>query len=590
MTETTVGREPVQIVEIQQPLCVNTFGVAPCTAVGTADQKCYNTVASCLDSGGAKTNFALGTPLSLYFSSGDIADRDVPNLPYIIPSLVSVSTMPTRINLAGANPDAQGLGNRANCTLVFADHPHTDRLVDPYLSGRSWNPMSADRGSFWSRWLVRNKYRQNIVIKVYEGYIGQALGAMKVRQYFLESVSADWATGRITVIGKDVLARIEERKAQAPAASPGRLYADIPAGATSFEIANAGPGDYAASGTLRIGDEILTYASTLATANGITVSGVTRGTDSTVAATHTAGDSAQQCLRYTDQAPDVILSDLLTTYGGIVGSYLDTANWATEVGTYLALYRLTALITEPIAVSTLISEICQQSLVYLWWDERASLVKMKAIRGIDAQPPVLSAEKNILAGSFSIEEKPRERSSKVVIHYNRQFPTRGLDDVTAYASQVVLANLESEQASRYGEPSIRRIFSRWLAQDTLAANTATKIITRFVDVPSECTFRLDAKDRDYWVGDTVSISHHLDVDVYGTRRIRNWTIVQAEEVIPGELVEYVAEDTTLYGRINYIMAPGAANYPGAALVPFKNCYIGNALGLLSDGSPCGRIS
>jgi len=63
--ERTVGREPVQIVEIKQPLCQNTFGVAPCTATGTADQKCFNTRATCLDT----PNFALGTPLSLFFSA-----------------------------------------------------------------------------------------------------------------------------------------------------------------------------------------------------------------------------------------------------------------------------------------------------------------------------------------------------------------------------------------------------------------------------------------------------------------------------------------------------------------------------------------
>jgi hypothetical protein len=102
--------------------------------------------------------------------------------------------------------------------------------------------------------------------------------------------------------------------------------------------------------------------------------------------------------------------------------------------------------------------------------------------------------------------------------------------------------------------------------------------------------KLDAKDRTYWVGDTLRISHFLDVDSFGVRQIRNWTIVSAEETVPGQIVDYVLEDTTLYGRIHYIMASGAADYPGAASAPFKNCYIGDANGLLSDGTPCGRIT
>ena len=92
MTETTVGREPVQIVEIRQPFCAHVFGTAPCTATDPADRKCYNTRATCRDS----ANFALGTPLSLFFATGRVAEMEIEGAPYIIPSLVSVSTTPTR--------------------------------------------------------------------------------------------------------------------------------------------------------------------------------------------------------------------------------------------------------------------------------------------------------------------------------------------------------------------------------------------------------------------------------------------------------------------------------------------------------------
>jgi len=60
--------------------------------------------------------------------------------------------------------------------------------------------------------------------------------------------------------------------------------------------------------------------------------------------------------------------------------------------------------------------------------------------------------------------------------------------------------------------------------------------------------------------------------------------------VAGERVRYTVADTTLYGRIFYIMAADAADYPGYDAAPFKNCYIGNADGLLSDGEQSGRIS
>ena len=55
-------------------------------------------------------------------------------------------------------------------------------------------------------------------------------------------------------------------------------------------------------------------------------------------------------------------------------------------------------------------------------------------------------------------------------------------------------------------------------------------------------------------------------------------------------IEVDCRDTTPYGKVNFIMAAGSPPYPGAALVPFKNAYIGDADGLLSDGSPCARIT
>ncbi|MEO1108257.1 MAG: hypothetical protein AAFX90_10075 [Pseudomonadota bacterium] len=585
MNETTPGREIVQIVELVQPFCANTFGSAPCTATGTGATKCYNTRATCQDT----VNFALGTPLSLFFSRGNVADRGVVGAPYIIPSLLSVSTAPTKINLAVSDRNSQGLGQRALCTIVFQDHPHTDRRVDPYVDERPWDPMSADRGSFWSRWLVRNRYRQNIEIKVYEGYAGQTLAEMKMRRYFLSDVSQVSADGRVTIRGKDILARVEERKAQAPQASPGLLFTGINASATSFLVANAVIDDYPASGTLRINSEIMTYTGRSTSGDNVLFTGVTRGRDNTVADAHDVDDAVQECLRYTAQPVDTLLTDLLTTWGGIDPSWLDTANWATEVGTYLSFYDLTALITEPQSVSKLISEIQEQALCFLWWDERESLIKLRAVRGIDEQPDLLTEGVNVIATSVTFTEKPKERASQVWVYYNQNDFTEDEDKPKSYKSQFVIANLESETDELYGEPSIRKIYGRWLPSDALAQNTASKIITRYVDVPAQIRFRLDAKDRNYWVGDTVEIEHFRDVDQYGEKRRRFWMITSAEEKRPGELIEYVAEDTTLYGRINYIMADSAPDYPGAASAPFRNCYIGDASGLLSDGSPSGRI-
>ena len=135
-------REVVQIVEIKQPFCSLFHGTSPCTATETGDDKCFNTRSTCNDT----DNFDLSS-FSLYFSKGNIGNRKGPAYltdvdgafitdvdgafiitesdwpTYTIPSLVSVSTVPARINIAGADDDAKPIGMRASCNIVFQDHP-----------------------------------------------------------------------------------------------------------------------------------------------------------------------------------------------------------------------------------------------------------------------------------------------------------------------------------------------------------------------------------------------------------------------------------------------------------------------------------
>lgn len=585
MTEMTPGREPVQIVEIRQPLCSRTFGVLPCSATGDASTKCYNTRATCR----AAASFALGAPLRLFFAAGRVAEQGIDGVPYLMPGLISVSTAPTRINLAGANPDAAGLGNRAVCSIVLADQEHTDRRVDPYQPERPWDTLDGTRGTFWARWMVRNLYRQGIELRVYEGYAGQALSEMTDRRYFLEDVTGP-ADGRVTITGQDILARVEARKAQAPVASPGKLVATITSSATTFDTNNCTTADYPASGIVRINDEIMTYGSRSAITGGVRFSSVVRARFNTVAQAHDLDGTVQLCLRYVAARVDDIAEDLLTTYAGVDPTWLDLAGWTTEVTEQLSLVLLTALITTPTAVADLLSDLQVQAQVNMWWDERDALVRLRAIRGLTALPSLLTAETHILANSFGLNEKPRERASQVWVYWGRRDFIKATDDPKAYASLSISADLQSEAPELYGEASIRKVFGYWLPTGALAETAASKIITRFSVVPRECQFRLDAKDRSIWVGDTVRISHFLDVDEFGNRRIRNWTIISAEEVVPGEVVQYTAEDTTLYGRISFIMPAGSADYPGAALAPFRSAYIGNAAGLLSDGAPSARIN
>ena len=583
--EATPGRQPVTIVQIDQPFCSNTFGTAPCTATGAAGAECYNTFGTCQD----KTNFSRSTK-QLYFSDGSAGCRlvGVDADKYVIPSLVSVSTSPTKINLSGANPNATGLGNRAVCSITFQDHPDTDRSVDPYVSTRGHDQLK--RGSFWSKWFARNKYRQNILITIYEGYSGQLLSEMMSRKYFLQSVSGPDSSGRVKITGKDILARLEERKSNAPSASPGVLYANISESDMTLDVVGAVLSDYPASGTIRIGSELIKYTSTVLSVDKITFTLSERGSDGSIAATHSQKDAVQECVRYENAKIYDVLQDLLVSWSGIDQAYLNTPAWAVEFDTHLPAYRLTTVISEPTAVSKLVADLQIECQFYAWWDERSALVNVRAIRGVDAGITRLTEESNILENSLSIVEKPEQRASQVWIYHTVRDYTNGINDVNRYKSTEVVANLSSEGINEYGEPSVRKIYSRFLQSSALAFSTATRILNRYSDAPRICEFALDAKDRKIWVGDTVEISHRIDVDETGARKINRWTITSAEEFIAGDKIRYTAEDTTVYGLIRYIMPAGSGDYQGYDVSPDKNCYIGDAAGLLSDGAQAGRIS
>ncbi|WP_428516271.1 hypothetical protein [Roseovarius sp.] len=574
---TQPGREVVQIVELIVPICANVFGTSPCTATGTGDQKCFNTRATCLDA----ENFDGSGTLSLFFSRQSVAERRIEGADYIIPSLRSVSTAPTKINLSAVDPDATGLGNRAVCDIELMDHPHTDRVVDPYLADRSYDPMA--RGSFWTKWLRRWKYRQNITVKVYEGYAGQALADMIKRQYVLIEVSGPDASGRVRLKGKDILHKLEERKAQCPEASPGVLRTALLAGAKALAVAGASLSDYPASGLLRIGDEFIAYSALSGVDGVLTFTVSERGAENTVAADHDAEAAVQLCKQYTAATVQEIVEDLLTTHAGIDPAMIDSAgSFAQEVSRHLSSYRLNTIISDPVAVNKLIAELQAQCGFFIWWDERVALIKMRAIRGLETEPPTLTERDHIMPG-LSVSELPRNRVSQAWVYFSVRDWTQSLDAVNFRQVQVV-ADLASESEDRHGDPSIRKYFSRWLPTGNLAFSSGFKIVNRYSEIPSEAGFQVDAKDgHEYWVGDVFYLSHGRLVDAHGAPVIEQWTVVSADEVVPGETVEYVVENTQLYGRVYEWMADDAGVYPGTS-AEFAAAYWGDSDGLLSDGT------
>jgi hypothetical protein len=126
------GDETIVFLEIDQPLCAQTYGVAPCAAVlgTTGTSKCYNSRVTCQD----VPDYTPGT-LTLRFSR---PQEGLGQYGYVIPSMEDApTTTPTSINLANMDPSSKGFGRREVVNITLNDHRHSDLLVDKYRLERA---------------------------------------------------------------------------------------------------------------------------------------------------------------------------------------------------------------------------------------------------------------------------------------------------------------------------------------------------------------------------------------------------------------------------------------------------------------------
>lgn len=546
MSENTrIGREPLSVVTVSQDYCTRSHGTAPCTASG---EPCFNTRATCQD----PANYDVGVlPLNFVKSGGpQLTDGQY------IPSLLSVEVSPAQINPGGAAKSVSALGRRASVTAVFQDHPHTDKGVDEYVSQRPYDPLT--RSTMWAKWRARNPYYLNRALDFASGYFkdGQLVDGISRRFVLTDMVGPD-ASGRVRITAKDILTLLDGDKAQAPLVSTGTLSADISEAAGTATLSPAGVGDleYLASGFVSRGGEVMEY-----TRAGDVLTFVQRGARGTTAGSHSAGDAVQMCLVYEAEKPADILYDILLNYAKIPAGYLDKTQWDAEQLGYLPRLYST-IITEPESVATLVAEMCEQMYFTVLYDERVSLVKIRAVRPFaDETVTELNGDQHLVEDSVSWGDLNDQLITQVWVYYGRIDPTQKLDQISNYTTRENISVLENEAPEKYGTSRIKKIFSRWLDSSNAAAavDLGSKVLALYANAPRECSFTLDAKDRDLWLADFVRIVHRNRVDQYGNPLPVNLQIRQAAEVQLGSRFAYVAQEFIPY-QADEVLDPDVRN-------------------------------
>lgn len=580
-----VGRKPITVVEIDVDFCSNTYGSAPCTAaVGTTGaQKCYNTFGGCQDT----ANYAKTTKTYRFCTQTTL----LPVGTNILPCVLDVDTVPTKI-------DTKGLSERAVLKIRFKDFPHHDRGIDPYVnedtltSGRSDTPAD-QRGTFWGKFIARNKFLVNRPVRIKRGYIG-ANGLdtsfstdFQTELYFIDRVELN-RDGTATLVAKDILKFAENKNAKAPAPSEGELNAGISAGATSLTLNSGAGAAYGTSGKVRINDEIMSFAGR----STDTLTGLTRGTDGTTAAAHDAGDLVQLCLEYSSDPVQDILEDLLQNYAGVSASYIPKTDWDAEATDFLSSYSYSTVLSEPTGVQELVQEITNHSGINLWWDNVDQEIKLKAISQPLATTSIVSlTDDDIIRDSMRVRVLEKERLSRVIVLFEPISQVADFGKQSSYSQANVIIDADAETSNEYGSESSRLIKSRWMPSDAVVNDMASRLLNRLRNAPRELTFRLDAKDSGLKTGDQFFYTGRYVQDEDGNNKPLKYLVTQSREVEHGSIWEFTAVEFASLSGTTGLVGPNTLNDFTSESDANKLTYafVCNASELMSDGSPGYRI-
>jgi len=569
---------------------------------GTAARYCHNTWSTCPSSAtklkmnlDGRIRWRFMQPVGGVRFDGDFTDLDDQATPAIPVAKLSVRTSPASLNIAALMDGKSPFGVTGTVTVSMADFVWDDTWGDYYKAARGTLPTR----TFWTTWLARNRLPPQMELVIYEGYVGDALAAMRQRIYLVDGIDGP-SDGAITIKGSDPLRKARGKTALFPPADAGRLYEAITASATAMTIAateEAFVSDVHGLTTrraIRIGNEIIEYTGYTALGSGLySLSGVSRAIGGTVAAAAQAGAKVTRCGHF----QGVVLADvakyLLTDYTPIPDAYIDTAGWATETETWLSIGALADVwIPEATAVEDLLGELCQQGQFMVYWDEWASLIRMKAVAPPTDTVVHLTDDNAIIADSAQVSAEPDARLTRIAVYYD---PAAWTDISKAGCRSFSLeVHGDEEQEKAGGEPRQREIVARWVSTESQAVKIIGRTFLRALTSPRILNMVLDAKDGPVvTVGSIVDVTTRALTDVDGNPTQTRWEIISSSPGKPGQTYQVEAQDYGLSGKryCRMMAASATADYASATATEKETGgYMAAADGTMSDGSEGYRIA
>lgn len=564
------SRIPVFTLDIDLPWCGNTYGVAPCTASGPSGSECYHSYRTCQD----KANFDKTAKTVSLCTPGAPLPADVQSRPYIKKDGVQLS--PTEID------PYKGLAVRASATVACQDEPCPDHEFDPYHATRA----SVAGGSFWSRLLARFPY-SNLPARLKRAYFtdGWDAGDFTTEHYIIESITGPDSSGNVQIKMKDLL-QLSTKKL-VPAPTPGKLAAVLGTNDLSMTLETGNGAYYAASGHVRVGDQIIRYTSNAGDVLSWPDS-TYRSQFGTTAVEQAVGDGVQQCKVYDGVRVHEVIEDLCNE-SGIADANIDlTGNEADDDQWLGVRYAITTCLSEPTQVSTYLEEIAQQTGGAIWLDPEAQKVKY---RYIGPQSPgalvgsTLTRTANLIDGQTRIVPQDSLRLTRAAVYYNLVTATSNTREGKNYLRPALFIDADAESDNEYGDVRDQVIYSRWFTADNDLAMQGfiARRVGRYRDVPRNIECKVDPKDAAVREGDLYDVTTAQLVAADGSTQAVRCLVVKRKD--NGNGVDLTLQTTNFTRRYGFIAPNGTSDYPGN---DGYACICLNT-GKFSDGSDGYRI-
>lgn len=562
------GKHPWQWIEIEVDRCDLIYGVAPCTAaIGvTGNDKCFNSWETCQD----EINFdpspyfirfcepVEGVPTIFAFSDAGLMNF----LPFLISNTIS--------HQPGLPDPGESLGSRTRFSVQLNDAPHHDIGIDKYVTERAYDPVT--QGTFLRKLKARFPHYVGRRLRWYQGYLTSApsINDFRKREYIIESLSGPDSNGRVTIVAKDILKLIDDKRAEAPRRSKGELAIALDAvtNYTQIDIETEAPTEYDLfSGEsvdyVRIGEEIFTYTGTTPISGGVRLTGVTRAAPSpyvTVKSTHAIDDAVQRCRYFQGTIPEVV-NELFTEYGNVGPQHIPFTAWANEAEVWLAGDNIQRLVTEPEGVNSLVNEIISQTLTWgFWYDEVDQLINFRAIHPPDVNEQVITIKDgaNIVADSVQITDMADQVINEVQVLYGQINPVEGEDEVKNYRRGLVLVDADSQGTNELRQRRIKRIFARWqpAANSAVVLRHATRLLKSRTKNLITVQFQLERKDESIRTSQFADLTTLYIIDRFGTPITTRVQVMRVDSA--GEQLTFRAREDFFKGAFSR-WAPVALN-------------------------------